>query len=192
MYHKVMNIPNKKNHITVKLNSEVGHWRTDAFELWCWRRLFESPLDCQAIKLVTPKGNHPWIYIGRTDAKAETLILWPSDVKNWLIGKDPDAGKDWRWEKKGTTENEMVGWHHQLDAHKLKQAPGGGDGREAWRAAVHEVTKSWTWLSDWIEQWSKDTDYVNLSTRMANKKQGQDSNPGFDFHQISCLHGPGS
>ena len=86
-------------------------WRIDAFELWCWRRL-ESPLDCK-IKLVHPKGNQSWIFTGKTDAEGETPILWPPDAKNCLIGKDPDAGKDWRQEKKGTTEDEIVGWHHR-------------------------------------------------------------------------------
>ena len=76
------------------------------------------------IKPVHPKGNQPWIFIGRTDAKAEAPILWPPDVKNQLIGKDPDAGKDWRWEKKGMTEDEMVGWHHQLKGHESEQIPG--------------------------------------------------------------------
>ena len=81
--------------------------RIDAFELWCWRRLL-SPLDCKESQPINPKGNQPWIFIGRTGAEAETPVLWPPDVKSWL-GKDPDAGKDWRWEEKGTTEDEMVG-----------------------------------------------------------------------------------
>ena len=78
----------------------------------------ESPLDCKEIKPVNPKGSQSWIFIGRTDSEAETPILWPSDAKNWLIEKDPDAGKDWRLEEKGMTEDEMVGWHHQLDGHE--------------------------------------------------------------------------
>ena len=94
--------------------------KTDAFELWCWRRLL-SPLDCKEIQPVHPKGNQSWIFIGRTDAKAETPILWPPDVKNWLIGKYPDSGKDWRQEEKGMTEEEMVGWHHQLMDMNLSQ-----------------------------------------------------------------------
>ena len=84
--------------------------RIDAFELWCWRRLFESPLDCKEIQPVHPKGNQSWIFTGRTVAEAETPILWLPDAKNQLFGKDPDAGKDWRWEEKGTTEDEIVGW----------------------------------------------------------------------------------
>ena len=75
-------------------------------------KTLESPLDCKELKPVYPKGIQSWIFIGRTDAEAEAPILWPPDVKNWLFGKDPDAGKDWRWEEKGTTEDEMVGRHH--------------------------------------------------------------------------------
>ena len=89
---------------------KAEHQRIDAFELWCWRRL-GNPLDCKEIKPIHPKENQPWIFIGRTD-EAETPILWPPDVKKQLIGEDPDAGKDWRREEKGTIEDEMVGWHH--------------------------------------------------------------------------------
>ena len=92
--------------------------RIDAFELWSWRRL-ESPLDCKETQPVHPKGGQSWVFIGRTDAEAETPILWPPDAKSWLFGKDPDAGKDWCWEEKGTTGDEMVGWHHWLDGHGL-------------------------------------------------------------------------
>ena len=91
-------------------------------------KILESPLDCKEIQPVHPKGNQSWIFTGRTDAEAETPILWPYDAKNRLIGKDPDAGKDRRQEEKGMTEGEMVGWHHQLDGHESEQAPGVGDG----------------------------------------------------------------
>ena len=94
-------------------------WRIDAFELWFWRRL-ESPLDCKVMQPAHPKGNQSWIFIGRTDVEAETPILWPPDVKSWLIWKEPEAGKDWRWKEKGTTEDEMVGGHHQLDGHDFE------------------------------------------------------------------------
>ena len=100
--------------------------RINAFEQWCWRRL-ESPLDCKELKPVNPKGNQSWIFIGWTDAEAGAPILWPPIGKNWLIWKDPDAGKDWRQEEKGTTEDEMVGWHLWLDGHEFEQAPGVGD-----------------------------------------------------------------
>ena len=97
------------------------HWRIDAFELWCWRRLLRIPwTDCKVIKPVNPKGNQSWMFIGRTDVKAETPILWPPDAKSWLIWKDPDAGKDWEQEEKGMTEDEMVGWHHRLNVHEFE------------------------------------------------------------------------
>ena len=91
-------------------------------------KTLQNPLDSKEIKPVNSKGNQHWIFAGRTDAEAEALILWLPDVKNWLIGKDPDAGKDWRQEEKGMTEDEMVGWHHWLDGHEFEQAVGVGDG----------------------------------------------------------------
>ena len=95
---------------------KAEHRRIDAFKLWCWRRL-ESTLDWREIQSVYPKGNQSWIFIGKTDVEAEIPILWPPDLKSWFIWKDPDAGKDWRQEKKGMTEDEMVGWHHRLNGH---------------------------------------------------------------------------
>ena len=83
-------------------------------------KTLESPLDFKEIKLVNPKGNQSWIFIGRTDAEAETLIRWPPDAKNWFIWKDPDAGKDWRQEEKGTTEDEIVEWHHRLNGYEFE------------------------------------------------------------------------
>ena len=110
-------------------------WELDHKESWVsknrclWTVVLEKTLlDCKEIKPVHPKGNQSWILIGRTDAEAEAPILWPPDAKNWLNRKDPDAGKDWRQEK-GMTENEMVGWHHQLDGPEFEQAPGAGDGQ---------------------------------------------------------------
>ena len=105
-------------------------------------KTFESPLDCKEIKLVNPKGNQSLIFIGRTDAEAEAQVLWPPDAKNWLIEKDPDAGKDWRQEEKGMIDDEMVGWHHWLNGHEFEQAPEMVKDKKAWHAAVHEVTKS--------------------------------------------------
>ena len=117
--------------------------RIDAFELWCWRRLLRV---FKEIQPVNPKGNQSWIFTGRTDAKAETPILWLPDAKNWLTGKDPDVGQDWRQEEKGTTEHEMVGWHHRLDGQGL----GVGDGQEnlvccsPWGRKESDMTE---WLS---------------------------------------------
>ena len=100
---------------------------------WCFwtvvlEKTLESPLDCKEIKSVNPKGNQSGLFIGRTDVEAETPIVWQPDAKDWLIGKDPDAGEDWRREEKGTTENEMVGWHHWLDGHEFEQALEVGNG----------------------------------------------------------------
>ena len=111
---------------------EMDHKESWAPENWCFwtvvlEKTLESLLDCKEIKPVHPKGNQSWIFIGRTDAEAP--ILWPPDVKNWLLGKDPDAGQDWRWEEKGTTEDEMVGWHHLFTGHESEQTLGIGDGQ---------------------------------------------------------------
>ena len=83
-------------------------------------KTLESPLHCKEIQPVHPKGDQSWLYIGRTDTKAETPVLWPLDAKSWLTGKDPDAGRDWGQEEKGTTEDEMAGWHHRLDGHEFE------------------------------------------------------------------------
>ena len=118
-------------------SSHVWRWELDSEESWVpknwcfWtvvlENTLESPLDCKEIKPVNPKGNQPWIFTWRTDAEA--LILWPPDVKSQLTGKDPDAGKDWRREKKGTTKNEIVGWHHRLNGHEFVQTPGDSEGQ---------------------------------------------------------------
>ena len=106
---------------------KVEQPRIDAFGTVVLEKTLESPLGYKEIKPVHPKGNQSWTFIGRTDAEAEAPILWPPDAKNWFIGKDPDAGKDWRQEEKGMTEDEIVGWHHLLDRYEFKQAPGVGD-----------------------------------------------------------------
>ena len=132
--------------------------RTDASELWCWRRFLRVPWTAR-IQPVHPKGYQSWIFIGRTDAEAETPILWPPDAKNWLIWKDPDTGNDWRQEEKGTTEDEMAGWDHWLNGHELEWAPGVcvGQGGLAcgspWGRKELDVTQwlNWTMLIDkWV------------------------------------------
>ena len=136
---------------------ELDHKESWTLKKWCFwtmvlEKTLESPLD-KEIKAINPKGNSSWIFIGRTDAEAEAPILWPPEAKNWLSGKDPDAGKDWRQEEKGMTEDEMVGLYHRLDGHEFEQAPGVSVmERESWCAAVHGVAKSRTRLSDWTEQ----------------------------------------
>ena len=102
----------------------------------------ESPLDCKEIKPINPKGNQPWIFIGRTDAETEAPILWPPNAKSQLIGKDPDARKVWRQEEKDTTGDEIVGWDHQLNGHEFEQALVMVKDREAWLPAVHGAAES--------------------------------------------------
>ena len=152
-------------------SSHVWMWELDykeswALKNWCFwtvvlEKTLESPLDCKEIQSVHPKGNQSWIFIGRTDAEAETLILWPPDVKNWLIGKDPDAEKDWRQEK-GTTEDEMLRWHHWLDGHEFEQVLGVGDGQGSlvccspWGCKELDMTEwlNWTELNSpgcWLQ-----------------------------------------
>ena len=120
-------------------SSHVWMWELDYKESWVpknwcfWtvvlEKTLESPLDCKEIQPVHPKGNQSWVFIGRSDGEAEAPVFWPLDVKSWLIWKDPDAGKDWRQEKKETTEDEMVGWHHWLNGHEFGWTPGAGDGQ---------------------------------------------------------------
>ena len=122
----------------VFFSSHVWMWELDhkevwALENWCFQTVvlkwtLESPSDLKEIKSVNPKGNQPWIVIGKTDAEAEALILWPPDVKSWPTGKNPDAGKDWRQEK-GMAEDEMVGWHQWLHGHEFEQTPGDSEGQ---------------------------------------------------------------
>ena len=120
-------------------NSRVWMWELDYKESWVLKnwcfwilvleKTLESLLNCSDIQPVHPKGNQSWIFIGRTDAEVETPVLWPPDEKSWLIWKDRDLGKDWRWEE--MTEDEMVGWHHQLNGYESEQAPGVGEGQES-------------------------------------------------------------
>ena len=135
-------------------------WELDYKENWMpknwyfWavvlEKTLESPLDCKEIQPVHPKENQSLIFIGRIAAEAETPVLWLPDAKNWLIGKDPAAGKDWRWEEKGTTEDEMVGWHHQFDGHEFEQAPGVGHGQG-----------SLVYFSPWGHKESDTTEWLN-------------------------------
>ena len=116
-------------------------------------KVLESPLDCKEIQPINPKGNQSWIFIGRTDAEVETPIVWPLDAKDQLIGRDPDAGKDWMQEEKGMTKDEMVGWHHQLDRHEFEQAPGVGYGQGSLVCCspwYHKESDTTEWLN-WTE-----------------------------------------
>ena len=139
-------------------SSHVWMWVLDYKENWApknwcfWTvvlvKTLESPLDCKEIQPVHPKGNQSWVFLRRTDVEAEPLIFWPPNAKNWLIGKDPDAGKDWEQEEKETTEDEMVGWHHRLNGHILGKLQELVMDREAWHAAVHGVTKRHDWATE--------------------------------------------
>ena len=128
---------------------------------WCFwtvvlEKTLESPLDCKEIQPVRSKGDRSWVFFGRNDAKAETLVLWPPHAKSWLIGKDPDAGRDCGQEEKGTTEDEMAGWHHQLDGHEFEWTPRVGNGQgglacyDSWGRKESDMTKrlNWRWQSD--------------------------------------------
>ena len=148
--------------------SSSGHvwmWELDCEGSWAakngcfWtvvlEKTLERPLDCKEIQQVHPKGNQSWVFIRRTDAEAETPILWPHDAKSWLIGKDPDAGKDWRREEKGTTEDELVGWHHRLDGHGFGWTPGVGGGQaglvccDSWGHKESDTTEWLNW-TEWL------------------------------------------
>ena len=132
------------------------HQRIDDFELWCWRRL-EHHLDCKEIQPGHSEGDQSQVFFGRTDAKAETPILWPPHAKSWPIGKDSDAGRDWGQEKKGTPEDEMAGWHHRLDAHEFEWTLGVGDGQgglaccDSWGCKESDTTEQLNWTElNWM------------------------------------------
>ena len=134
---------------------------------WCfWTMVLEktlkSPLDCKEIQPVHSKGDQPWDFFRRNDAKAETPVLWPPHAKSWLIGKDSDAGRDWGQEEMEMTEDEMAGWHHRLNGRKSEWTPGVGDVQRGLACWNSWVTKSWTGLSDWTELktiWSRKNIY---------------------------------
>ena len=131
---------------------KAEHRIIDAFELWCWRRLFESPLDCKEIQPVHSEGDQLWVFFGRNDAKAETPVLWPPHAKSWLIGKDSDAGRDWKQEE-GTTEDEMAGCHHWLNGRESEWTPGVDDGQgglaccDSWGCKELDSTERLNWTA---------------------------------------------
>ena len=140
-------------------SSHVQIWESDHKEgwmlkNWCFQivvleKTLKNPLDCKKIKPVNPKTNQPWKFIWRTDAEVEVPILWSPNVKTCLIGKDPDAGKDWGQEEKWGMEDEVVTWHHWLNGYEFEQTLGDSEDGEAWHATVRVVTESRIQLSDW-------------------------------------------
>ena len=140
-------------------SGHVRIWKLDCEESWApknwcfWsvvlEKTLESPLDCKEIQPVHPKGDQSSVFFGTTDAKAETPILWPPHVKSWLIGKDSDAGRDWGQEEKGTTEDEMAGWHHRLEGHEFGWTPGVGDGQGGLACCGSWGHKEWD-MTEWL------------------------------------------
>ena len=133
---------------------KAEHRKIQAFELWCWRRLLRVPWTARRSNQSILKEIKSWVFFGRTDAKAETPVLWPPHAKSWLVGKDSDAGKDWRQEGKGTTE--MVGWHHQLNGHEFEHAPGVGEGQ-----------RSVACCSPWGRKESDTSEWLNNTTQQS-------------------------
>ena len=154
-------------------SSHVWMWELDYKESWasknwcCWavglEKTLSSPLDCREIQPVRPKGDQCWVFIGRTDVEAEIPIIWPPDAKSLLIGKDPDAGRDWGQEEKGTTEDEMVGWHHRLNEHEFGWTSGVVDGQgcvvccSSWGRKESDTTErlNWTDTLNTMQLWRK-------------------------------------
>ena len=151
----MISMSNFRHQLPLPLDCEEG-W---ALKNWClWtvvlEKTLESPLDCKEIQPVHSEGDQPWDFFGRNDAKAETPVPWPPHVKSWLIGKDSDAGRDWGQEEKGMTEDEMAGWHHQLDGHESEWTPWVGDGQgglvccNSWGCKESDMTERLNW-TDW-------------------------------------------
>ena len=146
-------------------SGHVWMWQLDCEESWVPKnwcfwimvldKTLESPLDCKKIQPVHPKGDQSRVFFGRTDVEAETPILWPPHVKSWLIGKDPDAGKDWVQEEKGMTEDEMAGWHHRFNGHGFGWTPGAGDRQgglmcySSWGRKESDTTEQLNWTENW-------------------------------------------
>ena len=140
-----------------------------ALKNWCFwtvvlEKTLESPLDCKEIQPVYPKGDQSWVFIGRTDAEAETTILWPTHGKSWLIGKDPEAGKDWGQEEKGKTEDEIAGWYHRLDAHEFGWTLGVGDGQQGGLACCDSWGRKESERTEWLN-WTNTTNWASQVTQ---------------------------
>ena len=146
---------------------ELDHKESWAPKNWCFwivvlEKTLESPLDFKKIKQVNPKENQPWMFIGRSYAEAEGPVLWSPDVKSWLIGKDPNNGKDWGHEEKGATEDEMLGWHYQLKGYEFEQTLGDGEGQGSLACCNPWGHKELTWLSDWTTNIKISQIYISI------------------------------
>ena len=163
---------------------DLGHKESWVLKNWCFwtvvlEKTLESLLDSKNIKQVNSKGNKPWIFIGKIDAEAEAPKLWPPDAMRWLAGKDPDPGKDWGQEEKGTTEDRMVGWHHWLNGHEFEQVPGDGDGQGSlvccspWGERVAHVWVIEQHNQNWLEEllWLNNVTSVHLSANIRTQMQ---------------------
>jgi len=164
------------------MDVRVGLWRKlSAEELMLLNcsveKTLESPLDCKEIQPLHPKGDQSWVFFGRTDVEAETPVLWPPHVKSWLIGKDSDAGRDWGQEEKGTTEDEMVGWHHGLDGHEFEWTVGVGDGQGGLVCCDSWGHKDWD-TTEWLN-WTELFLYCNKAVLITEKNSK---------HLIECLN----
>ena len=149
---------------------ELDHKEVWAPKSWCFwtvmlEKTLESPLDCEEIQLVHPKGNESWIFIGKTDVEAETQVLWLPDAKSWLIWKDPAAGRDWRQEEKGSTEDDMAEWHHRLDAHEY-----------GWTLGVDDGQGGLACCNSWGGKESGTTEWLNWTELMADSRWGLSEN----------------
>ena len=168
---------------------ELDYKESSALKNWCFwtvvlEKTLESPLDCKEIQPVHPK-DQSWVFIGRTDVEAETPILWPPDAKSWLTGKDPDAGKDWRQEEKGTTEDEMVGWQHWLNGHGFGWTPGVGDGQVGLACCGswgQRVGHNWATELNWTEcEWD-----LRRPAQQGKSYRWPHSTPQV-IHQLQCI-----
>ena len=163
---------------------ELDYKESWTLKNWCFwtvvlEKTLESPLDCKEIQPVSPKGNQSWIFIVRTEVEAETPIVWPPDAKNWLIWKDPDAENDRRWEEKGTTENEMVGWHHWLNGHEFEQAAGVGGGQGGLACCSPLGLKE-----------SDMTEWLNWTEHHMGSTSGSESHPVALFSTMDYAYSP--
>ena len=172
---------------------ELNHKEVWAPKNWCFwtvvlEKTLESPLVCKEIQPVHPKGNQSWIFIGRTDAEPEAPILWSPDAKSWLLGKEPDAGKDWRQEEKGTTEDEMVGWHHQLNGHQFEQALGDGEGQGSLACSSPRGQKKLN-MTEWLN--NNDMVFPVLMSRCENWSIKKAESQRIDAFELWCWRATG-